>query len=280
MAQSAYYSKNKSYSRSYNAECAEEDGRYPATRFKAVYGIDPRKVVAAHEWHHVGKYAARVDYFDIEDVMQALADMPYVDRRKLIGRGKFRDYWQTHRFEFLKIEREGQDIRPIRRPAFAAALISKCEGKGGALKAICRMLDDRGVKGSVFVRYGTHFEDDMRVTHYGEMYSVGSIKCASGGWIKPFNLDEKNFKHVIREISQRKAEWFDQMRGRWKLGKYSFSRENVLKIIRRKKDNIVHYNSLAGCTQQDWLIAAKIMKKLYNIDYSVDADGRVNVAIN
>jgi hypothetical protein len=62
----AYYSRNDSYSRSFNAELAEEHGRLPLTRFRARYGLVPdlARRYWSGEWHHVGKYAACVDYYD------------------------------------------------------------------------------------------------------------------------------------------------------------------------------------------------------------------------
>lgn len=72
-----YYARARSYSRSYNAECAEEEGRYPLIRaceaMAQKYSI--KKTVARvlleefyadgeQEWHHVGKYANKVNYYD------------------------------------------------------------------------------------------------------------------------------------------------------------------------------------------------------------------------
>jgi hypothetical protein len=69
-----YYSRAQSYSRSYNAERAEEEGRYPLTRairvVAARYGITKsaaRKLLELSwqgEWHHVGKYANEINYYD------------------------------------------------------------------------------------------------------------------------------------------------------------------------------------------------------------------------
>lgn len=74
---SAYYSRAGSYSRSYNAEVAESEGRYPLTRAAQVLAKDlgvTQKVAKAAllycgtcEWHHVGKYANSVEYFDTTD---------------------------------------------------------------------------------------------------------------------------------------------------------------------------------------------------------------------
>lgn len=98
---SAYYRRNHSSSRSFNAECAEEGGRFSASKFKQVYGIDPRRFIKSHEWHHVSKYANMVDYYDIEDLMDVLAEMPYNERKKAIGNGKFKAYWMENRKYYL-----------------------------------------------------------------------------------------------------------------------------------------------------------------------------------
>lgn len=73
---SAYYSRNNSYSRSYNAERAEAEGRFPRTRAAAHLGLSVAAFDAARraigyvttEWHHVGKYANPVDYYDAEEL--------------------------------------------------------------------------------------------------------------------------------------------------------------------------------------------------------------------
>lgn len=74
---SAYYSRNQSYSRSHNAEVAEEEGRFPRTRAAAHLGLSVRAFDAAckavgyraTEWHHVGKYANEVTYFDTAELV-------------------------------------------------------------------------------------------------------------------------------------------------------------------------------------------------------------------
>lgn len=70
----AYYARAGSYSRSFNAEVAESEGRFPLTRAVPILArklsITQRKARAylewkgTCEWHHVGKYANRVDYYD------------------------------------------------------------------------------------------------------------------------------------------------------------------------------------------------------------------------
>ena len=73
---SAYYGRNQSYSRSYNAERAEDSGRLPRTRAASRLGVSVKAFDAgcekagyrSTEWHHVGKYANMVDYYDTEEL--------------------------------------------------------------------------------------------------------------------------------------------------------------------------------------------------------------------
>jgi hypothetical protein len=84
----AYYSRSDSYSRSYNAEQAESEGRFPKSRFRAEIRkaigsrATPRLLRAYYrageaiiergtsEWHHVGRYASRIDYFDFSELFE------------------------------------------------------------------------------------------------------------------------------------------------------------------------------------------------------------------
>lgn len=64
------------YSKSNNAACAEQWGRFPATTVAKMFGL-PVAFIREHfrpsEWHHVSKFYNTVDYFDAEAV-QAWAD--------------------------------------------------------------------------------------------------------------------------------------------------------------------------------------------------------------
>jgi hypothetical protein len=95
---SAYYSRNQSYSRSLGAEEAEKEGRFPRTRAAAALGLTVRAFDVActaigyyaTEWHHVGKYANEVYYYDTEYLNEneefwvaALAASSPAKRRKI-----------------------------------------------------------------------------------------------------------------------------------------------------------------------------------------------------
>lgn len=72
----AYYGRNDSYSKSYNAEWAERNGRFPKTRAAKELGLNTKVFDEARwainyrskEWHHVGKYANPVNYYDTEEL--------------------------------------------------------------------------------------------------------------------------------------------------------------------------------------------------------------------
>lgn len=78
----AFYSRNRSYSRSMNAERAEESGRFPLSKAKAVfsekYGMSQAaacrilKKIGTTEWHHVGRHANKVDYHNtnLEEIFE------------------------------------------------------------------------------------------------------------------------------------------------------------------------------------------------------------------
>lgn len=61
---------NTNFSRSFNAQRAEQSGRMPATRAAKAWGFKSattlKEWVDSSEWHHVGKYATIVDYYDVE----------------------------------------------------------------------------------------------------------------------------------------------------------------------------------------------------------------------
>lgn len=69
---SAYYSRANSYSKSFNATQAENEGRFPRSRAAKELGLSLKAFDAgcayvgynSNEWHHVGKYANQVDYYD------------------------------------------------------------------------------------------------------------------------------------------------------------------------------------------------------------------------
>ena len=94
---SAYYIRARSYSRSYNAHRAEEDGRMPLTRavaYVAEHAVTTQAIARAvllrrgtDEWHHVGKYAMPVYYYDaVSAVDWAWAITPAATREQVLRR--------------------------------------------------------------------------------------------------------------------------------------------------------------------------------------------------
>lgn len=69
------FGDGRNYSRSRRAQIAEADGKMPLTRAAAALAIPARalKLVADPcEWHHVGKYARCVDYYDVDAIRHYL----------------------------------------------------------------------------------------------------------------------------------------------------------------------------------------------------------------
>ena len=72
----AHYGRNqgREWSKSANASNAEAAGRWPRTKAAAVLGVSVKAFDAGvqamnyrtREWHHVGKYATMVDYWDTD----------------------------------------------------------------------------------------------------------------------------------------------------------------------------------------------------------------------
>jgi hypothetical protein len=73
---STFYSRANSYSRSYNATVAESEGKLPLTRAAKELRLSQKAFkigifISGHhacEWHHVGKYARQVDYYDVPTI--------------------------------------------------------------------------------------------------------------------------------------------------------------------------------------------------------------------
>ena len=80
--------------KSYNARVAEADGKMPLTHAVRVVaanlGITQAssrrllKLVGPCEWHHVGMYARRIDYYDTNI---DLYDVAYLDEADVMGTG-------------------------------------------------------------------------------------------------------------------------------------------------------------------------------------------------
>lgn len=80
---SAYYGRNygNEYSRSAGAQEAENQGRYPRTKAAKHLGVSVKAFDAgceaagyrSTEWHHVGKYASMIDYYDTNELESSAA---------------------------------------------------------------------------------------------------------------------------------------------------------------------------------------------------------------
>lgn len=110
MRRSAYYSRTGGYSRSYNAEQAEAEGRFPISRAAKIVAENAECTIAfarkcldrigSSEWHHVGKYAARVYYYETEKAVRMARLFFGCERRATIRTRRQATYadaaWSEH----------------------------------------------------------------------------------------------------------------------------------------------------------------------------------------
>lgn len=121
----AYYSRNGSFSRSYNAERAENRNRFPRTRAAAhlelsVAAFDAGCLAVGYEpteWHHVGAYAAMIWYFDCDE----LADNPkFWEAAAAVYKS------EKKRAAVLSyVARKHEELRQLRLEEFRAKLIAR-----------------------------------------------------------------------------------------------------------------------------------------------------------
>ena len=146
----AYYSRNDSYSRSANAEAAEEDGRLPRSRAAASLGLSLAAFDAGSraigytptEWHHVGKCANRVDYFDVPKIQddprfwEAAADSYKTAARRAMVRSRAAAITAARR----------ADIRARLRSQWLSAVpVVRHSGENRWRQHVCRWLHEAGL---------------------------------------------------------------------------------------------------------------------------------------
>ncbi|MBE7443057.1 MAG: hypothetical protein HS119_11445 [Flavobacteriales bacterium] len=272
MKKSAYYSRNNSFSRSFNAECAEEEGRFPLTRAAKVIGLSLNHFkealklanIKTNEWHHVGKFANRVDYYDTIEIKNnvnfwlAALKLSKTTKQKELIRQNLKSLVLSNLLEKLA----NKEIQIVKTPSFKNKLNEICSEKGSLLKEIANHFDERyfksdSLKKTVHISYGSYIDD------------ADGCLTSLGRHIKPFDLSPKNIKAVTREISLKK---FNRLNRdsvspveRLKLRNYK-----VLRILDRRIRGKVHGNSLVDCSALDFEKAARIVEKLYSDEFFVE----------
>lgn len=275
----AYYSRNRSYSRSANAESAESDGRFPRTRAAQSMGISVKAFDAGclaanyttSEWHHVGKYANKVDYYDTAEL--ELNIKFWQGARTKLNRtyttakiaDLIRGHWQERLMELVNV--------PVKSPKFANALAAKCKDKGRQLKAIVDYIGSRS-GGGPWVTYGVHTEESIRFRRDGSHYFVTESNCASGAFVPEFHLTAANIAAIVTAASKYKQAKHESYRAYYskcnRAVGISFDREIVSKILDRYVRGKYYNNSITSATPADNVIAGKIIQKLYGDKFEVD----------
>ena len=79
------------FSRSERATAAEVEGRLPLTKAAKATGVSAARIEAfiePCEWHHVGKYAQRVDFYDTDEIRQRFGTGGDLEHAKVARRPK------------------------------------------------------------------------------------------------------------------------------------------------------------------------------------------------
>lgn len=186
---SAYYSRNNSYSRSYNAQVAESSGRYPRTRAARNMGLSVKlfdlgcKAIGytPTEWHHVGKYANEVVYYDttaIDNYAFWLAIVKITrGTRKQWAKQRLNEYLRDAARDRLQ-ERLTPDTRVTDRYRFEQSLRNRCEQFNIPYAAMFRALKDtRGNRGDRIISLEGQYK-----------------------WVTPFDLTRVNMRRKLAEL--------------------------------------------------------------------------------
>lgn len=99
------------YSMSIRAYQAREAGELPKTDFKRIYGIDPSKYISHSSWHHTSKHFNKTYFYSIAELMEHIAELDYQDRQVILGRGKFRKYWNENKLPYLADKYRNKELR-------------------------------------------------------------------------------------------------------------------------------------------------------------------------
>lgn len=275
---SAYYSRNNSYSRSYNAECAQEEGRYPLIRAAKKIGCSlaifkeaiANDIISTDEWHHVSKFANKVNYYDTVAILEDIEFLKFWLKRTKIKakRTYILSLCKPIVCSMLWSRLSGTVV--TRNPKFAKKLTELCK-KPEQLRSIVNYLKNNDREGKVWVSTGTRQEEEVRVGYYGEEYNTGrSIICIDGGYVVPFDLTPENIRKLMREIS------IDKAKRKAKMLEFSGSiltkwdKIVIKKILDHKIRGKIMNNSLVNCTSKQNLIAGKIAQNLYSNLVSVE----------
>jgi len=191
--------------KSYGAECAEQDGRYPRHAAARALGISVKAFDAGvircgyipSEWHHVGPRAVRTWFYDtvelgesVEFWLGALAVTKTAATRAHI-RAAIRPIW---------IARMWARLKPVEQPkkhGFSLAIKARVEALGIPFSVLFDRLPQ--TDGGQEIAHGTTVQQDIRMDRHGniregEFYTVKRIKR-----VAPFTLDLPTIRQVFRE---------------------------------------------------------------------------------
>lgn len=252
---SAYYSRNKSYSRSFNAERAEVNDRYPLTRAAKHLGISVKAFkngldlsgITTNEWHHVGKYANMVDYYDVSNDSEIVNS--YKFWKGAMNKSN-KDVCTPYYKKALKRQAR-ENIEEKALDWYVYSVNSNNEKKGSFEKKVKELLHEK-ILNSISSMIGVRNENQRIVGRVGRYCN----------FVTPFSLHPDNIKKIKDTYRKNHQQKFKE-----KINYHSsvrfFNKKDVKKVLDRYVRCVVHSNSLVNVGVKEKIIAAKILKKIY-----------------
>lgn len=196
-------------SKSANAEYAEDNGRYPLTTAAKKLGITPalfKKAIEfcnyrTNEWHHVSKYANKVDYYDTVELLCNYKFIVFLKNRAKDNR------LFVYALKELAKERLTERLTPKQtdnrfNKTFEQALKKRCADFKIPFDALFDALPaDQTIeaKGNYrVIQNGTYEQNEVRVGYRG-VYETGyTHTIARVKYIIPFDLTLTNIRTVFK----------------------------------------------------------------------------------
>lgn len=263
-------------SRSANAEYAESEGRFPLTRASKVLGISTKLFREAivhiqyttNEWHHVSKYANRVDYYDTIAIGECPQFWLFCSKKSRKNKVEFKAIASKLQFEILLERLKPQTI--VKTHCFSSDLKVRCEKLKIPYNALFDAISkDESLKGKTqVVKNGTYESENYNVNYNGSITYVGRYSTMSNcKHIIPFDLTVENIRNVFKTKAKGNSWNRYQSEYHWILNKYVLCK-GIVNLKNGK--NFLDHNSFSCKNQSNHNAKNRIINK-HNNQYQLVA---------
>lgn len=205
-----YFRKSKTIyrngnSRSYRAECAENEGRFPISKCAAFFNMSLKLFkealnyakIESNEWHHVSKFANKVNFYDTNEIKSNFSFWFFIKNRSKKNKDVANSYMKLIAKDTVLEKLNDMSLAKIaKKPKFVTDIKRRCE----EFKIPFNVLFDALPSGSgtVTVRNGYRLQDDIRFNRFGGSYCVGTSYVSVCKHVKPFDLTKINIRDIIK----------------------------------------------------------------------------------